>query len=186
VSPDNGQPTAEETLMRRAQQQTIAFPAYDSTVSTGALKTGLSILSADIQISKDGGAFAAATNPGTELGATGIYTLTLTATETACSWICVLVTKSGMRPQVVSGSMDSQPSAAVVADAGNTATTFVTNLTESANDHWQGAGVVFTSGALRGQVREIASFNGTTKAITLEVALTAPPAAGDAFVLING
>ncbi len=171
--------------MRRAQQQTVTFPAFDSTVTTGALRTGLVLLTSDVQISKDGGAFAAATNAPVELGTTGVYALTLTAAETACGWLTVLVRKTNMQSQVVAGATDSQPSAAVVADAGNTATTFVSNLTETGN-HWAGAGVVFTSGALRGQVREIASYNGTTKAITLDVALTAAPAASDAFVLVNG
>jgi hypothetical protein len=98
----------------------------------------------------------------------------------------MLVTKAGMRPQVISGATDSQPHASVVADAGNTVTTFITDLAESSNNHWAGAGIVFTSGTLRGQVREIASYNGTTKALTLAVALTAAPTAGDKFVLING
>jgi hypothetical protein len=48
--------------MRRAQQQTITFPAYDSSVSTGATKTGLTLLNTDVKISKDGAAFASATN----------------------------------------------------------------------------------------------------------------------------
>jgi len=171
--------------MRRAQQQTITFPAYDSTSTTGALKSGLTLLAADVQVIKDGVA-AAATNAPAEIGSTGIYSLVLTAAETNCGYLLLLITKSGMRPQVEGGAMDGQPAAAVVADAGNTATTFVTNLTETVDNFWKGAGVVFTSGALKGQVREIASYNGTTKAITLDVALTGAPASGAAFVLING
>lgn len=171
--------------MRRAQQQTIAFPAYDSTVSTGALRSGLVLLATDVQISKDGGAFANATNAPAEIGSSGVYALTLTAAETACAWLCILVTKAGMRPAVIDGALDGQPHAAVVADAGNTATTFVSDLSEATSDHWAGAGVVFTSGTLKGQVREIESYNGTTKALTLAEPLTAAPSTGDRFVLIN-
>jgi hypothetical protein len=172
--------------MRRAQQQTITFPAIDSTVGAGATKPGLTLLASDVQISKDGGAFASATNPPVELGSTGRYALTLTAEETNCSWIHVYVEKGGMRPLDITGALSDQPAAAVVADGGNSPDSFVTNLTSAANDFWAGAGIVFTSGALAGQVREIDSYDGTTKAITLVEPLTAAPAAGDLFVIING
>lgn len=172
--------------MRRAQQQTITFPAIDSTVATGATKSGLVLLNSDVKISKDGGAFASATNAPAEIGSTGRYALVLTAAEANCSWLHIYIEKTGMRPQDVYGEMGEQPAAAVVADAGNTATTFVTNLTEAASDFWKGGGIVFASGALKGQVREIASYNGATKALTLVEALTAVPAAADTFVIING
>jgi hypothetical protein len=103
--------------MRRAQAQTITFPAYDSASVVGALKTGLALLVSDVKISKDGGAFVNASNAPTEIGGMGVYALTLTAAETACSWLCVMVSKTGMRPQLVEGAMSEQPNAAVVADA---------------------------------------------------------------------
>ena len=168
--------------MRRAQQQAFAFPAYDSASLTGALKSGLTLLASDVQISKDGGAFAPATNAPAELGSTGVYALTLTKDEANCGYVLILIRKAGMRDQVEGGALDGQPAAAVVSGS---ATTFVTNLAEAVDDFWKGAGVVFTSGALKGQVREIASYAGASKAITLDVALTAAPAAGDAFVIIN-
>lgn len=171
--------------MRRAQQQTIAFPAYDSTVSTGALRSGLALLATDVQVSKDGGAFADATNAPAEIGSSGIYSLVLTAAETNCSWLVVKITKTNMRPQIEHGAMDSHPAFAVVDDPANTATTFVTDLTSAVDDFYAGAGVCCNSGALQGQVREIASYNGTTKAITLDIALTAEPAAGALFELVN-
>lgn len=172
--------------MRRAQQQTITFTAYDSTSPVGATKSGLTLLAADVKVSKDGGAFAPASNAPSELGSSGRYALVLTSDEANCSWLHVYIEKAGMRPADVFGPMDGQPGASVVADAGNTATTFVTNLTETANDHWAGAGVVFTSGALKGQVREVESYNGASKALTLVEPLTAAPVASDAFVIING
>lgn len=168
--------------MRRAQQQTISFPLYDSTVTTGVTKSGLALLASDVKLSKDGGAFASATNPPTEIGSTGRYALVLTAAETACGWFHLYVEKAGARPQDVFGEMSDQPDAKVVS---GDATTFVTNLTESANDFWKGAGVTFTSGALRGQVREVAGYNGSTKALTLAVPLTAAPATDDRFVIDN-
>jgi hypothetical protein len=170
--------------MRRAQQQAITFPAYDSTVSTGALRSGLSLLASDVQISKDGGAFAAATNAPTELGSTGIYTLTLTAAETRCSWLTVLITKTNMRPQVTSGVMDPQATFAV-AGTGQTATSFVTTLTSAINDAHKGKLVRFQSGVLAGQVRKCTGYNGTTKALSFTDGFTAAPSADDEFALLD-
>ena len=171
--------------MRRAQQQTITFPAFDSTSTTGALKTGLTLLASDVQLTKDGAAFGAATNAPVELGATGIYKITLTAAETNCGHLLVLVTKSGMRPQIEAGCLDSQPAATVVADGSNSAASFVTNLTSSVTDFWKDTLVCFTSGSLAGQVKKVTSYNGTTKALGFTSGFTAAPGTGDLFILIN-
>lgn len=171
--------------MRRAQQQAITFAAYDSASTTGALKSGLTLLASDVQISKDGGAFAPATNAPAELGTSGCYAITFTAAELNCGYFFALVTKAGMRPHPIDGAPDSHPAAAVVDDVANTATTFVTDLTAAGDDFYAGAGVRFTTGALAGQVREIESYDGATKALTLAVALTAAPAAGALFELVD-
>ena len=171
--------------MRRARQQTITFPAYDSTLGTGALKSGLALLASDVQISKDGGAFAAATNAPTELGSAGIYALVLTAAETNCGWITVLIRKAGMRPQVEGGDMSEHPAATVVDDAANSPSTFKTNLTESANDFHKGAGWRFESGTNAAQVREITGYNGTTKFVTFTEPFAVEPTAGDTGTIVN-
>lgn len=75
--------------------------------------------------------------------------------------------------------------ATVVDDAGNTATTFLTDLAETADNHWKDAIVSFASGALLGQVRRVTVYSGTTKAITVLSGFTSAPSDGDAFVLIN-
>lgn len=175
--------------MRRAQAQTITFPVYDA--STGARQTGLTFSAGELQWSKDGVAFVNVAGTPSEIalsggGGSGVYALTLSVSEAAAGWGHLLGNKAGCEPIDVSGALGEQPSAAVVADAANTALTFVTNLTETANDFWKGAGLTFTSGALKGQVREVASYNGTTKAITLAVALTSVPAGTDAFNIVNG
>lgn len=171
--------------MRRAQQQTITFPALDSTVTTGATKSGLALLASDVKISKDGGAPASATNAPTELGTSGRYALVITAAEANCGWFHAYIEKAGMRPQDVYGSMSDQPAATVVSDAGNSATTFVTSLTSAVTDHWKDALVCFTSGALAGQVKKVTGYNGTTKALSFTSGFTAAPATGDSFILIN-
>lgn len=73
---------------------------------------------------------------------------------------------------------------AVVDDAANTAATFETDLTETADDHWASAYLLITSGDLVGQVRRITGYNGTTKFVTAD-AFTAEPASGVTFAIIN-
>lgn len=82
-------------------------------------------------------------------------------------------------------SVQQFPTGAVVADAGNSASVFKTNLTQAQDDFWKGAWVQFTSGALINQIGKISTYNGTTKVITLTAVLTGTPAAADTFKLIN-
>lgn len=74
---------------------------------------------------------------------------------------------------------------AVVTDVGNTSSTFRTDLTQTATDHWRDAWVLFRNGALVGQVRRISAFNPTTDFVTVATAFSAAPAAGDDFVIVN-
>lgn len=171
--------------MRRAQQQTITFPAYDSSVTTGATKTGLVLLNTDVKISKNGAAYASATNAPSEINSTGRYSLVLTAAEANCAWLHIYIEKAGMRPQDVYGAMSDQVAQAVVADAGNSTTSFVTDLTSAVTDFWKGTLVVFTTGTLAGQVKKVTGYNGATKALTVADGFTAAPGAGDLFLLVN-
>jgi hypothetical protein len=77
------------------------------------------------------------------------------------------------------------PRASVVANGGNTATTFKTDLTESINDYWKDALVTFVTGSLAGQVKKVLSYDGTTKFLTFLSGYTAAPTAGDKFQIIN-
>jgi hypothetical protein len=76
-------------------------------------------------------------------------------------------------------------SGAVVADGGNSATTFVTDLTESTTDYWKDAFLRITSGALINQVKKITAYDGTTKAVTVSGGFTGTPAAGVTFEIVN-
>ena len=71
-----------------------------------------------------------------------------------------------------------------VNDASASTTAFITSLTNSTNDFYKNAVLTFTSGALDGQSRRISAYNGTTKTITLDPALTSAPANGDAFTIV--
>ena len=73
---------------------------------------------------------------------------------------------------------------AAIDDTSATTTSFVTNLTESTTSYYSNKIMVFISGSLSGQARIITNYNGTTKAITLEEALTSAPADGDEFLIL--
>ncbi len=80
----------------------------------------------------------------------------------------------------------SRPTGSVVADAGNSATDFKTDLTSAVNNFWSnGPWVRITSGTLLGQVRKVSAYDGTTKFITVSPGFTATPADGVTFSLVN-
>jgi hypothetical protein len=72
-----------------------------------------------------------------------------------------------------------------VIDASATTTTFVTGLTSAVDDFYNDSMLVFTDGALAGQVRSIVDYVGATKTIILEEALTSAPVNGVAFTIVS-
>lgn len=72
-----------------------------------------------------------------------------------------------------------------VVDASATTTTFVTGLTSSVDNFYNDSMLVFTDGALAGQVRAIYDYIGATKTIILEEALTSAPVNGVAFAIVS-
>jgi hypothetical protein len=72
-----------------------------------------------------------------------------------------------------------------VIDASATTTTFVTGLTSAVDDFYNDSMLVFTDGALAGQVRAIYDYIGATKTIVLEEALTSVPVNGVAFTIVS-
>ena len=73
---------------------------------------------------------------------------------------------------------------ASVNDAGATTTVFITSLTETADSFYSDMSMMFIDGALKGQCKPILSYNGTTKTITLDEALTSAPANGVGFIIL--
>lgn len=169
--------------MRRARQQTISFPAVDSTYAP-ARKSGLVLLNTDVKISKDGGAYNSATNAPSELGATGRYALVLTAAETNCIHFHLYVEKTGMQPYDLPGFTSGHYAGQVLTDAGNTASTFKTDLAAPVTDFWKDCFLTFTSGALEGQTKKITGYS-TTKVVSFLSGFTGPPSNGDQFILVD-
>lgn len=73
-----------------------------------------------------------------------------------------------------------------VDDASATTTVFITDLTEATDSFYSDSVLVFITGALKGQGRPVAEYNGTTKAITFDEALTSAPANTDQFIILTG
>lgn len=74
---------------------------------------------------------------------------------------------------------------AVVTDAGNSATQFMSNQTETTTDFWKDALCLFLSGNLVGQVKKVTAYDGSTKIITFTNGFTGTPTNGDTYALIN-
>jgi hypothetical protein len=72
-----------------------------------------------------------------------------------------------------------------VIDASATTTTFATGLDSAVDNFYNDSMLVFTDGALAGQVRAIYDYIGATKTIVLEEALTSAPVNGVAFAIVS-
>ena len=82
--------------------------------------------------------------------------------------------------QIKDGTVSAE---AEIDDVSPTATVFATNLPEAVDDFYNDVSMVFVNGALTGQSRTILSYEGATKTITLDEALTSIPANGDEFII---
>jgi len=68
-----------------------------------------------------------------------------------------------------------------VDDAAATTSSFITDLTEATNDHYNNLVLCFTSGVLTGQSRRISDYVGSTKTITVSPPFTDAPGNTDSF-----
>ena len=80
---------SDVNVARKGVAFTVVFPIWknDGTLISGAADL-------DSEISKDGGAFADCTNEATEIGSSGVYTLTLTTTEMNADYTATVVKTS--------------------------------------------------------------------------------------------
>jgi hypothetical protein len=134
--------------------------------------------------------FLPTTNVPVEIETSGRYALTLTAFEMDRAWVHVMIEKDGIDPLDIFLGADGSPTGTVGphgsnTDGSNTAATFFTSLAEAVDDHWKDCLLMFTSGALAGQVKKVIGYNAGTRFITVATPFTAVPASDDRFVLIN-
>lgn len=171
--------------------QTITLDFVTSNPSTGA---AASATSQTVRVFEDASDTAILTPTGTERsGHTGNYRVQVACTtangfELGKSYNVVAeALVSGVTARGVVGSFVIGPPVyygTVVADGSNTASTFKTDLTESATDHWKDALVTFLTGSLAGQVKKVSAFTPGTDFITMASAFTGAPSASDRFVMV--
>lgn len=70
-------------------------------------------------------------------------------------------------------------------DLSPTNTSFKTALTNSTDNFYNNAVLTFNSGVLNGQTRRISTYDGTTKKITIDPALSDIPSDGDSFTIVK-
>lgn len=85
-------------------------------------------------------------------------------------------TSAGRRLRVLGDTIGAN-----VVDAAPTTTSFVTDLPSSVTGFYNDQTLRFTNGPLDGQVRAILAYDGATKRVTLDEALTSAPANGNDF-----
>lgn len=162
---------------------TITFPAID-TNNRPLRKSGIIFVTGNTQISQNGGSFVNTINVPAEISSSGRYSLLLAATEMNAGNIHVKVSLTGIDDSDIILITGNQPSGSVVANVGNTSSSFETTRPETATDFWKYSFLQFTTGSLTGQVRLVTGYNGSTFFMTTN-AYTGIPSAGDDFILIN-
>lgn len=75
---------------------------------------------------------------------------------------------------------------AEINDTSTSSTKFITTLTETTNNFWVRAALLFTSGNNKGQIRAIKNYNGSTKEITIQTPLSFSPVNTDTFIICVG
>lgn len=93
------------------------------------------------------------------------------------------VSEDATAADVLEAMLDGTASSTVTGFPSSTV--FTTNLSSGANDYYNGAYCLFTSGGLIGQARKISAYAGATKQITVGAAYTMAPGVGDAFVILG-
>lgn len=159
--------------------------AWDAEVAT-AVRTELATELAEISDTNDVVNHADYGNAKLVRSTTPANTLTVDASHQALADVNA-VSGDSTAADRLEAILDAMPGGTVVDDndPDPTATAFETNLTEATNDHYNGAFVVFTSGALLGQSRKISDYDGTSKVLTVAAAFTEAPTAGDTFLILG-
>lgn len=127
-------------------------------------------------------------------GQTGTVTNNLTGSPSVTETNSITLTSGNVNTNLKAIDDDANAAARLALSAANmvpgtviagTLSTYqmTTNLTETTDDHFNGRLVLFTSGALTGQVTDVVAYDGATKRITMTT-LTEAPSANDTFILV--
>lgn len=176
----------------KRKKGTATYPIYFRMMDSTAHYTPKTGLAPTVTLSKNGAAAAAASGAVTEIGTTGVYVLAGHAADrdTTGSVLLHAVSAGADNCDVLYDVVEYDPmvpydSGAVVADAGNGAATFMTNLSSATDDKYINRWLKMTSGPISGEQRRISDYNGTTKVVTLSSAFTDTPGATETFILLT-
>lgn len=152
---------------------------------TGALITGAT--APDSEISKDGAPFADCNGEMVEIGATGVYTLTLTAAEMDADYIQVLAKTTSA--SAIQQHFDIRPNHPDYLRTGTVAAAAAGTVTLDASaratdDYYVGDYILIVAGTGIGQTRAITDYNGTTKVATISPNWVTTPNTTSTFVII--
>ena len=95
------------------------------------------------------------------------------------------VAVSSIAPNTITDATILRYRGAVVADLGNTSSSFKTNL-GGVTDFYKDMILKFTSGALNGEIKKVTAFTSGTGFVSIFGVFTTTPSGGDNFDLING
>lgn len=199
----NSAESARDELDFRGKATTAYQDIQSVLTYTDSLESDLSTLTTNLATHETAQAIARATLSATAASTTDIQTkVTDTQTKTtdiqsnvnaisaSTTDIQTRVIDTQTKTTDIQSNMDILIGAFIVTqstvnDASASATSFVTNLTNATDDFYNNAVLTFTSGTLNGQNRRISDYNGSTKALTLDPALTSAPANSSAFTIIT-
>lgn len=183
-------------------QQTFYFSMVKAGSNDFAVSADYTPVAADSRLSKDGGAWAQTTNP--VVDETEGWSITLTATEMQATRIHVqirdaatkavednaLIVHTGLGAQIEANKgtyVCEVETAQAAAATNNWEAHFLapTTTIETTADHFNGRLILFTTGALTGQMTDITDYvlsNANAKFTV--TAVTEVPADGDRFVVL--
>lgn len=184
----------------------LEFPIRNSSNDLVSGATGL-----DSEIRKDGGSFADCTNEAAEVGSTGIYELTLTATEMNADRIVVVTKSSGKTVTTVlyttestwdegidAKAIDAAAIAAIITamqarthvgllQAGSDASSLVLASTASASNDQYNSGLIFVidpDSPSIAYVAYVTDYDGTTKEAAISPNLPVTPEENWRYVVL--
>lgn len=167
----------------------IFYIGLPSQADVDVFQSNPTLATGDAKVSKDGGSLAnLGTLPAVTPASSKLIKVTVSATEMDADNVSIVLSDAA-GDEWADVIVNIQPTGLMVPsavnDASATTTSFVTDLTETTDDHYNDLFLVFTDGALQGQSRKISDYNGTSKTITLATALTDAPADNDPFIIIG-
>ena len=127
----------------------------------------------------------------TQIGTTCIYRYNFTAFLYGINYVYIISgdpTKADNENHQWGSVMQEEPDrvvGTVQTDAGNSATQFKTDRSESTTDFLKDALCLFLSGILVGQVKKATAYDGSTKIVSFSSGFTGTPSNGDTYTLIN-